>query len=137
MFFHFISLSYVAVILSAAAYFVLGSIWYSPRLFGKPRFHEREHSFGLKLSQTLAYFGEAIISLMIAYSINYLVVYFNANSPWKGLLVGFWVWLAFIATTQFSSFLWGYKSLMRFLVNAGFLLIGFCLIGLIAGIFKF
>jgi len=132
MFLEDIPVNHVAVLLAAVAYFVLGSIWYSPKVFGvmwmkhDPIYGETQTS-----NMYFSYLGEAIISLIIAYILALFIEISHADIVIKGIVVALWIWLGFIATTHFSAVLWGRKSLINFFIHAGFLLAGLLLMGAI------
>jgi hypothetical protein len=123
--------NYWAVLLAAAAYYILGSLWYSPKLFGHLWMkHEGLHPHQVEF-RWQAFVGEAIIDLIIAYVLALVLDIAKVTTPLEGLVVALWLWIGFVGTTQFSGVLWGRKSFKGFLIYAGFTLIGFLMMGAI------
>lgn len=137
MFLEDISINYLAVVLAAIAYFVLGAIWYSPKVFGSLWLkHDPSTIETGRTTMIIAFIGEAIIGLIIAYILAIFIRVSQADTVIKGIVVSLWIWLGFVATTHFSAVLWGRKSLMNFFIHAGFLLAGFLLMGaIISGLY--
>lgn len=142
-----IPINYWGVLVAAVVYYILGAIWYSPYLFGdcsnkkegccptsEPKNKEeccavgesKKSECGCKIA---AYIGQFIISLVIAYVLALFIEISQAEQVVEGITVAFWAWLGFIATTHFSPVLWGRKSFKNYLVHAGFLLLGFIVMG--------
>lgn len=124
-----------AVILAAAAYFLLGALWYSPKLFGQCWSHEagvvpcKGHSF-------FSYVGEFIVDLVIAYVLAIILHIFNVSLITEGLAAALWIWVGFIATSHISAMLWGKKTFKSFVINGGFSLIGLLLMSVILVLLK-
>lgn len=126
---------FFAVIVAAAAYFFLGTLWYSPKVFGNYRVghHDEVHLIppGLGL-----YIGEFIIDLVMAYILALLIELVRIQSWEEGVLIALWVWVGFVATTQLSALFWSNKTIKSFLINSGFVLVGLLLMGAIIGIMR-
>ena len=128
-----VPVNYLAVALAAAAYFVLGAIWYSPAVFGS---RWMKHAWGQEEIQkstpkAAAYIGELIISFILAYILTLFIEIAQARKLLEGIVVSLWIWVGFIATTHFSAVLWARKTLKSFFIHAGFMLFGLLLMGAI------
>jgi hypothetical protein len=109
----------------------LGMLWYSPALFGT--LWAKEHNFNLAdLKATpLHYLGAILVSLIIV-SVFYILIHsFSVNTVAKGAVLGFFLWLGFIATTHFSGVLWARKPLKAYLIDTSFQLVSLIMIGAI------
>lgn len=128
-----VHVNYLAVALAAAAYYVLGAIWYSPAVFGN-RWMKHEwgqEETGKSTPKVAAYIGELIISIILAYILTLFIEIAQAKKLLEGIVVSLWIWVGFIATTHFSAVLWGRKTLKSFFIHAGFMLFGLLLMGAI------
>jgi multidrug transporter EmrE-like cation transporter len=137
-----VPVNYLAVLIAAVVFYILGAIWYLPGLFGKSCFNSEEccsaeskecctpgetkKSCGCKAG---AYIGEFFICLVIAYVLSLFITVSQADEVIEGIAVAVWAWLGFIATTHLSAVLWKMKPFKVYLINAAFLLLGFILMG--------
>jgi hypothetical protein len=138
MFLENIPVNYLAVFLAAVAYFILGSIWYSPAVFGHRSLrYERDPSHPIRRTPVIiAYIGELLISFLIAYILFIFIELAEVKDFLEGIFVALWIWFGFVATTHFSAVLWDRKTLKSFFIHAGFLLFGFLLMGMLISIVR-
>lgn len=133
MFLDDVPINYLAVFFAAIVYFVIGSIWYAPLLFGNQwgRHAEKLEETGehYYLHKVGAYVGEFIISLIMAYVLALFIEISQAEEVVEGVTVAFWVWIGFILTTHFSAVLWGRKAIKHFFIHASFMLVGLLAMG--------
>ncbi len=120
------NINYLAVVIAALVYFILGAIWYAPGIFGNRwTKHEEgrveEHTYAYKIG---AYIGEFILDLIIAYVLALFLLLSQATEIVEGVILALWIWVGFIATTHFSAVLWGRKTVKSFFIHACFMLIG-------------
>lgn len=130
--------NYFAVILAALAYYIFGMIWYSPQLFGKLWMkHEGIHPDECKCKgMTIAFVGEAVLDLVMAFVLAALFGLLGVVQISEGIVIAFWVWLGFIATSHLSAVLWGKKTFSHYLIHAGFMLLGLILMAIILVYFR-
>lgn len=128
-----IQIDWLVVILAAVLNLVIGFIWYSKLLFG---------STWAKLSQLSAKElkgnGKTLImafvaSFVTAYFLAFFVAFLGITTVTDGMFVGFLVWLGFVATTQVSSVIWEKKPFALFLINTGYKLLSFLVMGGLLG----
>lgn len=138
-----VPINYLAVLVSAIVMFLLGWAWYGP-LFGKkwttlmgwsPDEIARRMAEGGR-SKMMRNFGFiAVGSLIMAFVLDHALIYADAYMQWSGitsgLAVGFLNWLGFIAPVTMGSVLWDGKSWSLWMLNAGYYLVGLCLMGMI------
>lgn len=127
-----LQVNWIAVIIAAAIYYILGAIWYSEKLFGNPTWMHWQKP----ANPVPGYIGEAIIGLVIAFVMAGFIHALRIARPLEGAVVGFWLWLGFVATTQFSAVLWKGKTLKGFFIHNAFLLISFLLMGGVLAAFR-
>jgi hypothetical protein len=121
-----INVNLVGVFAAGLASFVLGMLWYSPLLFGKPWMHY------MKLKQqdmkkagnkmVLSMLGGLLTAFVTAYVFAHLLSYSGAVFPVDALQVALWIWLGFFATTLAGSVLWESKPVGLYLLNAAYYL---------------
>jgi hypothetical protein len=140
-----IHFNYVAIFLSALAYFLLGWAWHSPLLFLKPWSKE----MGLdKLSKkekekkmqgmSKAMIGNFLALLVTAFVLTQVIQFAGAflhkSCFAHGAISGFWIWLGFIATTILNTVLWEGRSWKLYFINVGYHLVGLLLMGSILAV---
>lgn len=123
-----------AVLISAAASFVIGMVWYSPWLFGKMWKEtcckttdecDMKNCMG---SMAISFLG----SLLFSYVFALFIVAADATAA-QGAVMGFWFWLGFMVTTHLSSVLWEKSPLNIYFIKMGNLLVTFLAVGAILG----
>ena len=125
---------YLGIFLAAAAMFGVGSVWYSPVLFAKAwmsgaGMDPSRKPDGRTMART---FGTTFVLLLVCATVLDILI---SNSTagegiLHGLFMGFLGGLIAVAITAINH-LFENKSLKLFLINAGYDLIGFCLMGVI------
>jgi xanthine/uracil permease len=124
---------WLLVVVAAILNVVIGAIWYSKRLFGPAwlklcEMKEKEMK-GNKKGMLWGF----VVSLIIAYFLSFFQGHLGVTSISDGMLVGFLLWLGFVATTQISGVLWCKKPFKLFAINTGYKLLSFLVMsGIIA-----
>jgi Protein of unknown function (DUF1761) len=127
---HFHHVNLLAVLVAAIAAMVVGFLWYSPLLFAKPWMKEmgydpndKAKTEEMKKSAGPAYGGSFLASLVSAFILALFLHWLRAESLHFGLMVGFHVWLGFVATVQFTSALFTKQSMKLFGINTSYQLV--------------
>ena len=119
-----VEVNYWAVLVATVASFVIGWAWYSPLLFVKPWMKLRGLDFsatqagGMKMPYHLMAI-EFVTTLIIAYFIAEFAAWVGAGSALGGIVLGFWIWLGFYATTMVGPVLWEKVPLKLYAITAG------------------
>lgn len=141
-----ISVNYLAVLLAGVSSMIVGFLWYSPSLFGKPwmKFSGKTQS-DLKLSQKEMgkYYGLSFaLSLLTAYVLSHVMAlsmhFFMYSGLMTGLTSAFWMWLGFVMPTQatgtiFGDSHFGTKKWNLLAINTGYQLAALIVMGIILG----
>jgi len=135
---HMHSLNYVAILVAAIATMVVGFLWYSPILFAKPWMREMGYDPNDKaktqeMQKTAgpAYAGSFVASLLSAFTLALVLHAMHAENLHHGLMLGFHVWLGFVATVQFTGALFMKQSMKLFAINTGYQLVCYLVMGAI------
>lgn len=128
------SINWLAVVAATVAAFVLGGLWYSPVLFGKPW----QKAAGLS-DETLKVGNPALIfggSFVLAFIASAMFAMFLGPKPSLGFATGAGVsaGLCWVATSYGINGLFGRKPLSLVLINAGYHTLQFTLIGAMLGL---
>lgn len=135
------SVNYWAVIVSAIASMVIGSIWYGP-LFGKAFMKAtgmdkmgKEKKDAMMKGMWLTYVWQFIASLIMFYVLAGLIVGFDKMSLNGGIMTAFIVWIGFIVPVKWGDALWGGNKTM-FWLSIGNMLVTLLAAGAIIGAWK-
>ncbi len=111
--------NYLAVLVAAIASMVVGSLWYSPLLFGKVWMHlAGMHEHDAKKGMGQAMMLQFIASLVTAYVLAHFMFYTNANMIVDGLQGAFWIWLGFVATSMMGDAIFAKKPWKLYFINS-------------------
>jgi len=148
-------INYWAVLASAVASMVIGSIWFGP-LFGKmyislmgmdKKTPEEQAAMsagggsasGGKKGMAMTYVWQFIASLVMFYVLAHVTElsqnFFHYSNVKTGLTTAFWVWLGFIVPVMLGGALWGGKMKL-FWLGIGNMLVTLLVGGLIIGMMK-
>lgn len=128
-----IQIDWLVVVLAAILNLVIGFVWYSKMLFGPAwsKLSNRPSKEMLGDGKTLAL--SFLVSLIMAFFLAFFEGILGVTTVMDGMFVGFLIWLGFVATTQISSFLWYKKPFKLFLINTGYRLLSFLVMGGLIG----
>lgn len=124
-------INWFGVILATLVNMVLGSLWYSPYLFGKTWAEAQQMDIKSLVATPLHYAGAFLVSLLTAFVLAVLLHKFRISTYSDALTLAFWAWLGFVATTHFSGVLWAKRPLTSYLIDTGYALVSFLILALI------
>lgn len=129
-------INHIAVLVCAVMSLVIGGLWWSPLLFAKA--WQRETGLSdeqLKQMNPGRTFG---LTFVLAYLASYNLAFFlgDGSTTWKwgiaaGLLVAFWAIAMYVIISLFEQ-----RSLKHILINCGYIVVYFAVIGLILGVWR-
>ncbi len=129
------NVSIVGVIVAALAFFFLGSAWYT-FLFGKQWRAEvgisEEEAAGAS-PNPLLFVWSILVSLVIAFTLAMLI---DESSIEYGLKVGLGVGAGVGAAILAQNYVFEQKSITFWLINAGYVVLGLGVMGIIIGAFQ-
>ncbi|QFT88113.1 hypothetical protein FIU87_05635 [Bacillus sp. THAF10] len=124
-------ISFLSVLLAAVSAFLIGGIWYTV-LFGKAWM--KIHNFSdeeLKKSAPRVFGGSFVLAIIISYS---LAMFIGPNSTASfGVFAGFMAGAFFVAAALGITYLFERKPFKLFLIDAGYHIVTFTLMGFILG----
>lgn len=115
-------INYLAVLVSAAAGFVIGMLWYSV-LFGKvwmklsgmdKKKIDKEKNKGMAKSFVAGFAALLVMSFVLAHFVDMA----EAATVLEGAQAGFWAWLGFVATVMLNKVIWEGKPVKLYLLDA-------------------
>jgi len=131
----------VLVIFAAAvSTMIVGFLWYSPILFARPWMiamgydpDDKAAAEEMKKGAGPLY-GAAFLSTLITAFVLHLFVHNLGVQTWLGgLQLGLWCWAGFTAQVQFTDAIFGKRGRKLLLINTGYQLVCFLVMGAIIG----
>ncbi len=119
-----IDIDLLTVFVAAVAYKIISFFWYSKTLFGK-----KPVVFPAKLSTVTGQLISFLIAFIIACFLAILEALLGVTSTMDGIYLGLGVCFGFVATSKCYSVLWQKLSFRTYLIDMGFLFIGFAVMG--------
>lgn len=127
------SINYLAVLVAALISFLIGGLWYSPVLFGKPWMEEMGFTDEDTKGNMGMIFGTTfVLSLIIAFNLAAFLGP-DANFVW-GLTAGALAGIGWVATALGILYLFERRSMRLYLINAGYHAVTFTLMGGLLGL---
>ena len=130
---HLSDINWLAVVVATVSSFALGSLWYGP-VFGRVWMAASgmTKETGAQGSMALTFGGTFVLNLCIATALALLA---GPHAGWKmGLHTGLFSALFFVATSVGVIYLFEQRPLRLWLVNAGYQVVNFAIMGTIIGI---
>ncbi len=114
--------NYLAVLIAAVVNMAIGAFWYSPAGFGKQwsalmGWTDPAKTDQMKKGAGKSYAWMFVASLITMFVLANVARLAGAATMMQGAVVGFWIWLGFVATTQIGSILWDMKPAKLFAIN--------------------
>ncbi|QGY43651.1 DUF1761 family protein [Maribellus comscasis] len=131
----FAGVNFLAVLVSALSAFVIGWLWYGP-LFGKQwmklnGFTEEQLKEGGGMSMPLIMIINYVATVLAAFAI---AIFIGAESNMSfGIFAGFIIAIFWIGTSRLNDVLYERKPFGLFLINVGYYLVIYVLMGAIIG----
>lgn len=131
------TVNWFAVIVAALSNFVIGGLWYSPFIFGKPWMKENNFTDeDFKKGSMGKIFGLTFLfSLVMAFNLAMFLNDASTTITWgaaAGFLAGFgWVAMSLFIIGQFER-----KSTKHMLIHGGYVTLSFIVMGLIIAIWR-
>ena len=129
-----------AVALAGVATMVIGFLWYSPLLFARPWMvamgydpNDKARIAEIQKSAGPMYGISLLASLISAFVLAKVLVGMTIYSALYGMKIGVAVWLAFVATVQLTDKMFGQRPMKLFLINTGYQLVCYVVMGAILG----
>ena len=129
-------LNYLAIVAAVAVNMIAGALWYSPLLFARPWMAANgftEEQIKAQGSATRGYVVSVIASIVIAFAIALFAQAAGAVTAVDGLLLGLAAGVGFVMTTSAANYVFEDRPLKLYLINSGYPVVSFTLIGLLVG----
>src|ERR1700694_4556042 len=126
--------NYLAVVVAAAAYWLLGAVWYGA-LFGK-QWMALEHvtpEQASAMNPVLPYIISFVLNLVIAFVLAQICAWRNVNTAARGAALGILIWIGFVGPAAYTTYMFEMRPKQLFAINEFYVLVALCLMGAILG----
>jgi len=129
--------NYLAIVVAAIAYFLLGGLWYGV-LFHKAWMNLEQMTIeqARGVSHVIPYIVSFLLELLVAYSLAQLCIWRNANTASRGASVGVLVWVGFVGPIALMTYMFEMRPRALYAINEFYPLAGLILMGAILGAWK-
>jgi len=129
--------NYLAIVVAAIAYFLLGGLWYGV-LFHKAWMNLEQMTIeqARGVSHVIPYIVSFLLELLVAYSLAQLCIWRNANTASRGASVGALVWVGFVGPIALMTYMFEMRPRALYAINEFYPLAGLILMGAILGAWK-
>lgn len=121
-------IGWLAILVAAILNQLIEFFWYSKWAFG-PKWMKlegiKEDKKGMGSKMGVSF----INSLVIAFFLAFFVARLEIGMISDGILLGFFVWLGFVATAQLPSVIWCKRPFQLFLIDTGYKLLSLMIMG--------
>jgi len=126
--------NYLAVFVSALAYWILGALWYG-FFFAKPwmALEQMTAEKAASMNPVLPYIITFALNLLIALVLAQICNWRNADTAARGAAVGTLLWIGFIGPVNYTTYMYEMRPKQLFAINEFYSLVGLCLMGAILG----
>lgn len=137
---YFANLNWWAVIVSGAAYWILGAIWFSG-IFGKAWGAELE-KHGVKIQKPTTGQMNAklvqtfVLNTLVAFGISLVVFFVSPPDAPVAVKLGLFLGICFAAALTGIAYTWEGKSLKLFLIDAGYPVLGITICTVILSLWR-
>lgn len=130
-------INYLAVLVAALLSMGIGSMWYSPLMFGKQWLKligkkPKDLQKGANAGYAIAMVG----FLLVAYVMSHFVDYAGSTTWLTGLETGLWLWVGFVATTTGINYAFGQRSRELWVIDAGYFFVAFLVSGALLAVWS-
>ncbi|KIA76735.1 hypothetical protein DB43_HK00080 [Parachlamydia acanthamoebae] len=114
---------FVPIFVTSCIYLALGTLWYSPWLFGPTWLKEMQLTREQLRSPWLGSLAAFFMALLMSYALSQFIILTNSYTLAQGACLGLWIGLGFIVPTLFSNVIWEKKSLKIYLIHVSLVLL--------------
>lgn len=127
-----IQVNLVAVVLSAVAAMVIGSLWYSKMLFGKQWMKLTGITVEGKPDKMGLMYGAMFVGALVeAYILSLFIHYAGAHTAFLGAKTGLWAAAGFVVPVMLGNYMFSKKPMKLLYIDAGYALVNLVVMGAI------
>ena len=134
-----IPVNYLAILAAVVSNMVIGSIWYSPKVFGD--YWSKIANVNMKNTPVISWVLMIITGFLMAYILSHFI-YLTAQgfgieiTVQSAISTAFWAWLGFFVPITMGAVTWEQKPWTYWFVNAGYWLVSLIAMAAILGYWR-
>lgn len=117
------NIPYLGIIIAILLNQFIGALWYSPRFFGKPWAKAHHFDLGKMKVGPAHYLGAVLVGIVLVLVIASIQIMLSIFNIETALILGFLMWLGFVATSHFSGVVWAKKPMVIFWIDTSYFLV--------------
>ena len=125
------------ILAAAVAAWLIGALWYSPAMFAKAwvaaHGYTPEQVAAMRVTQGKVIAGTLVAMILMAAVLQLILNHLGADSLRDGMGWAFHAWLGFAVPLGFIAHLYSHKRLSAWLIDLGYQLVYFLVMGAILG----
>jgi len=140
-------INYWAILVSAIAFFALGSLWYTKILFGDAwiesigktmkQLEKEKANSNMAKSFGIMFIAGLLMAYVTAHLVDLMVfVYPDTEKITLGVITGFWVWLGYIASYVLTAVAFEDRPWKYYFINTGYWLVGALMMGVMLNVWR-
>jgi hypothetical protein len=128
-------INYVAVVVCAVVYWLLGGLWYG-LLFSKQwmALENMTEAQARSMNPVLPYIITLVLNLLMAFVLAQICSWRNANTAGRGAAIGVLLWAGIVGPITYTTYMYEMRPKELFAINEFYPLVGLCLMGAILGL---
>ena len=134
------SVHWVPILVAAVAIFFVGGLWYSPLLFAKPwvkamgmDINDKEKMEAMRKSAGPAYLQTFLLAIVTSTAFQHLFWHLGLNKAGIGAVLAAILCLVTVVFAKYTAKLYGQTNMSLFLIDSGYQLTSFAVMGAILG----
>ena len=110
-----VPINWISLFLATFAGMIIGTLWYSPLLFGKPwmkllGFTEKDLKPNMTKIIWFSILGNLLMAFVLTHMSYYASLFYNQRGISVTLTTAFWLWLGIVMPIQLNGWLYIYDS---------------------------
>jgi hypothetical protein len=133
-----VQVNYLAILACGIVFMIVGALWYSPLLFGKPWMKamgkSQEEIQDMQRGVWKSYIVSLLGALVMAFVLAHVIDYVKADTVLKGAHTGLWMWIGFVITSSLGGILFEARPKGLYFIYNGYQLVSLVLMGIILAV---
>jgi hypothetical protein len=130
--------NFLVVLVSGIVTMAVGALWYSPVLFAKQWMALNNMSADdMKNVNPAPMYAQTFVATLISYVVLAMAIQLtNATTIVDGMKTGFWIWLGFMTTLQFSSNVFSRVKIQGYFLDTSYQLVATLAAGALLAVWR-
>lgn len=129
----FFAINWLAVLVAAVLFMIIGMFWYSPAAFGNQwmKLVGKTKKDIRSANSVPMYIGSFLVALVLSYVLAEFLLVTSSVTLAEAISTAFWAWVGFTATFGLSNMMFQGKPPQLFAIDSGYYLVSMLLMAVI------